>query len=134
MATQNLILAQNIFVSIWNLNTLTAQNYLKVSQSQAFKLVYKLYITSISETHLDSLISKDDNVLSTEGYSLIMADYLSNTKRGDVCISYSEKTSVTPINNIYVKSSLEKKKGFVFTLYRSPSQNQGEFEHFYVSL
>ena len=102
MATQNLILAQNIFVSIWNPNILTGQNYLKVSQSQAFKLVYKLYITSISETHLDSLILKDDNVLSIEGYSLIRADYLSNTKRGSVCISCSEKTSVTPINNIYL--------------------------------
>ena len=27
-----------------------------------------------------------------------------------------------------------KKKGYVITLYRSPSQNQGEFEHFLLSL
>ena len=27
-----------------------------------------------------------------------------------------------------------KKNGYVITLYRSPSQNQGEFEHFLLSL
>ena len=29
---------------------------------------------------------------------------------------------------------IRKKKGYVITLYRSPSQNQGEFEHFVLSL
>ena len=53
----------------WNLNSLTAHNYLKVSQLQAFHLVYKFLC--ISETHLDSSVSKDDNALSIEGYSMI---------------------------------------------------------------
>ena len=50
-----------------NLNSLTAHNYLKFSQLQAFDLVQKLDILCISETHLDSSVSKDDNALLIEG-------------------------------------------------------------------
>ena len=47
----------------WNLNSLTAHNYLKVSQLQAFNLVHKFDIICILKTHLDSSISKDNNAL-----------------------------------------------------------------------
>ena len=67
-------------ISHWNLNSLTAHNYLKVSQLQAFNLVHKFDILCISETHLDSSILKDDSTLLIEGYSIIRADHLSNTK------------------------------------------------------
>ena len=35
----------------WNLNSLTARNYLKVSQLQALNLVHKFDILCISEIH-----------------------------------------------------------------------------------
>ena len=122
----------------WNLNSLTAHNYLKVSQLQAFHLVYKFLC--ISETHLDSSVSKDDNALSIEGYSITRPDHPSNTKRGGVCIYYNDKISVRQMSNIHLPECLAceivigKKKGYVVTLYRSPSQNQSEFEHFLLSL
>ena len=122
----------------WNLNSLTAHNYLKVSQLQAFHLVYKFLC--ISETHLDSSVSKDDNALSIEGYSIIRTDHLSNTNRGGVCIYYNDKISVRQMSNINLPECLAceivigKKKGYVITLYRSPSQNQSEFEYFLLSL
>ena len=125
-------------ISHWNLNSLTAHNYLKVSQLQAFHLVYKFLC--ISETHLDSSVSKDDNALSIEGYSIIQADHPSNAKRGGVCIYYNDKISVRQISNINLLEYLAcefvigKKKGYVVTLYHSPSQNQSEFEHFLLSL
>ena len=50
----------------WNVNSLTAHNYLKVSQLQAFNLVHKFDILCISEIHLDSSVSKDDTALSIE--------------------------------------------------------------------
>ena len=78
----------------WNLNSLIAHNYLKISQLQAFNLVHKFDILCILETHLDSSVSKDDNGLSIEGSSLIRADHPSNTKRGGVCIYYNNKISV----------------------------------------
>ena len=114
----------------WNLNSLTAHNYLKVSQLQAFNLVHKFDILCISETHLDSSILKDDNALSIEGYSIIRADHPSNTKRGGVSIYYNGKISVRQMSNTNLPECLEckivirKKKGYVITLHRSPSQNQ----------
>ena len=122
----------------WNLNSLTAHNYLKVSQLQAFHLVYKFLC--ISETHLDSSVSKDDNALSIEGYSITRPDHPSNTKRGGVCIYYNDKISVRQMSNINLpeylacESVIGKKKAYVITLYRSPSQNQSEFEHLLLSL
>ena len=113
---------------------------MKVSQLQAFYLVHKFDISCISETHLDSSVSKDNNALSIEGYSIIRADHPSNTKRAGVCIYYNDKVSVRQMSNISLPDCLAceivigKKKGHVITLHRSPSQNQGEFEHFLLSL
>ena len=113
---------------------------MKISQLQAFNLVHKFDILCILETHLDSSVSKDDNGSSIEGYSLIRADHPSNTKRGGVCIYYNDKISVRQMSNISLpeclacKIAIGKKKGYVITLYRSASQNQGEFEHFLLSL
>ena len=124
----------------WNLNSLTAHNYLKVSQLQAYNLVHEFDILFISETHLDSSVSKGDNALSIEGYSVIQADHSSNTKRGGVCIYYNDKISVRQKSNISLPECLAckivigKKKGYVITLYHSPSQNQGEFQHFLLSI
>ena len=72
----------------WNLNNLTAHNYSKVSQLEAFNLVHKFDILCILETRLDSSVSKDGNALSIEGYSVIPVDHPSNTKRGGVSIMH----------------------------------------------
>ena len=75
-----------------------------------------------------------------EGYSIVRADHPSNTKRGGVCIYYHDKTSVWQMSNINLPeylacdSVIGKPKGCVITLYRSPSQNQSEFEHLLLSL
>ena len=117
MVTESLILDQNTFLS------------LKVSQLQAFNLVHKFDILFILETHLDSSISKDGNALSIEGYSIIRADHSSNTKRGGASIYYNDKTSARQMNNVNLPEYLVceivigKKKGYVITLYCSPSQN-----------
>ena len=84
----------------WNLNGLTVHNFLKVFQLQDFNLVHKIDIICISETHIDSSVSKDDNALSIEGYSIIQAHHSSNTKKGDVCIYYNDKISIRQMSNI----------------------------------
>ena len=74
--------------------------------------------------------------MSVEGYSIIRADHPSNTKRGGVCICYKDNISVRQISNINLLECLayeiviEKRKGYMITLYRSQCQNQSEFEHF----
>ena len=113
---------------------------MKVSQIQAFNLVHKFDILCISETHLDFSVSKDDNALSIEGYSILRADNPSNAKSGGVCIYYNDKISVKQMSKIILPECLAskivigKKKRYVITLYRSPSQNQSEFEHFLLFL
>ena len=113
---------------------------MKVSELQAFNLVHKFDIICIPKTHPDSSISKDYNAFSIAGYSMIRADHPSNTKRGGVCIYYNEKVSGRQMNNINLPECLEcesfigKKKGYVITLYLSPSQSQGEFENFLLPL
>ena len=103
-------------------------------------MVHKFGILCISETHIDSSVSKDDNASSIEGYSIIRADHPSNTTRGDVCIYYNDKISVRQMSNENLPESLAckivigKRKRYVITLYRSPSQNRSEFEYFLLSL
>ena len=52
--------------------------------------VNDLDIVCLSETFLDSSIPIDDNRLSIPGYSVMRADYPSNTKRDGVCSYYKE--------------------------------------------
>ena len=53
---------------------------------------------------------------------------------------YNDKISVMKMSNINLPECLAceivtgKKKGYVITLYHSPSQNQNEFEHLLLSL
>ena len=63
----------------WNLNSLTAHNYLKVSLLRAYVAIKKFNVVCLSETYLDSL-SDDDN-LNIPGYNVIRADHPSNTKK-----------------------------------------------------
>ena len=86
------------------------------------------------------MVSKIGNALFIEGYSIIQTDHPSNTKRGVVCIYYNDKISVMQMSNINLPECLAfefvigKRKGYVITLYRSPSQNQSESEQFLLSL
>ena len=56
----------------------------KVSLLSVFISVHKLYIICLSETHLNSETSPDDDNLEIPGYNNIRKDHPSNTKRGGV--------------------------------------------------
>ena len=69
-------------------------------------------------------------------YKLVRADHPSNTKRGGVCAYFKESLSVKTINTIYLNEclvfeiTLQNKRGYVVSLYRSPSQSPDEFDEF----
>ena len=64
----------------WNLNSISAHNYVKV---------FLLFdIICISETYLDSSTPSDDSNLEISGYTLVCSDHHSNNKREGVCIYY----------------------------------------------
>ena len=70
----------------WNLNSISARNYIKLSFLKASISTHKFDVICISEAYLDSDTTDDDGNLKIEGYNLIRPDHPSNTKRGGVCI------------------------------------------------
>ena len=103
---------------------------------KVFNATEKFYIICLSKSYLDSTISSDDNGLSLDGYNLIRADHPKNIKQGGVCIYYRETLPVKTVQINYLHERLvcevnyKNKKIFIITLYRSPSQNDNEFDEF----
>ena len=77
---------QSFSICHWNLNSISAHNYKKISRLRAYTSIHKFEVICISETYLDSDTSDDDDNLKIAGYNLIRADHPANTKRGGVCI------------------------------------------------
>ena len=80
----------------WNLNGLKAHDSIKISLLQAHMTQHNYEITCQSETFLNSSIQSDDHRLTIDGYNLIRADHLSDSKKGGVCIY------LFVINSIYL--------------------------------
>ena len=122
----------------WNLNSITAHNFSKLTQLKPYISTYKYDFICLSETFLDS--STPDNLADIQGYNLVRTDHPDNTKRSGVCIYYKESLPVRVINLPYFKGALllemsfNKKKVIVSVIYRSPSQNNNQFELFLSKL
>ena len=85
----------------WNLNSLPAHNFLKLSSFEAYNSIHKHDIICFSETFLDSTVSVDDPVLSLNNYKLVRSDHPSNSKREVfVCILKSHYLFVFWMFNI----------------------------------
>ena len=118
----------------WNLNSLSAYNFAKLTQLKVYSSIYKHDFICLSQTYLDSATTK--NLLQIEGYNIVRADHLNNVKRDGVCIYYKESLPVRGINLPYFNEALllemshNKKKVIVSVIYRSPSQNNDEFDLF----
>ena len=127
----------SLSVCHWNLNSLSAHNFSKLTQLKAYNAIYKHDFICLSETYLDSSIP--DNVLDIEGYRLVRADHPNNIKRGGVCIYYKESLPVRVINIPYINEALvlemnyNNKKVIISVIYRSPSQSTDEFESFLLN-
>ena len=111
---------KSLLVCHWNLNSLSAHNFSKLTQLKA-------YIICLSETCLDSTIP--ESLLEIDGYNLVRPDHPNNVKRGGVCVYYKELLPVRDISLPYFKEALflemtdNNKKIIVSVIYRSPSQN-----------
>ena len=66
----------------WNLNSISAHMFTKISFLSAYISVHK--IICLSETYLNSEIVSDDKNLEKPGYNLVREDHPSNSKRGGV--------------------------------------------------
>ena len=64
----------------WNLNSMSAHNFIKLSLLRADISVNKIDIICLSETYLDSSISSDNDNLELPGCNLVRADNPTNAK------------------------------------------------------
>ena len=65
----------------WNLNGLSAHNFVKVSVLQARVVTHDHDTVCLSETFFDSSISNNDERNRIEGYNLLREDHPNNKKR-----------------------------------------------------
>ena len=76
----------NISICHWNLNSISAHNYIKLFLLKAYIAIHKFDIICLSELYLDSGATSLDENVAVSGYNLIRSDHSSNNKRGGVCI------------------------------------------------
>ena len=75
------------------------------------------------------------------GYSLLRADYPSNSKRGGICLYFKEHLQLVRRNDLSILQEclvteiiVDNEKYFFTCLYRSPNQNHEELENFSFNL
>ena len=124
----------------WNLNSISAHNYVKLSLLSAYLSFHNFDIICLSETYLNSSNSPDDETLEISGYNLVRSDHPLNSKRGGVCIYYKNYLPLRIISVNYLSECINfeimignKICNFI-TLYRSPSPNQDDFQAFIDNL
>ena len=120
----------------WNLNSITAYNYNKLSLLTAYNLVHSFDIIYLSETYLNSETPPNNTRLELRGYNLFCSDNPSNNKTGGVCIYYKSTLPLRILNIsnldefIDFEVSIANKICHFIQLYSSPSQKQDEFQVF----
>ena len=126
--------AQTLAVCHWNLNSICAHNFTKLSLLRAYLSAHKFDIICLSETYLDSSI--DDPSLEISGYYLLSSDHPSNKKCGGICIYYKDflplkVTGVRLLEEcIFFDLIISNKICSFVALYRSPSQSPDDFATF----
>ena len=114
----------------WNLNSICAHNFTRVSLIEAYNSVYNYDLIGIVETHLDSTV--DESKLDLTGYSFLKSNHPNNVRRGGVGLymkdSFPAKSRpdlATLPECIVCEVQLDKKKYFFVILYRSPRLSPG---------
>ena len=90
----------------WDLNSIIAHGYAKVSLLKAYITARKMNIICLSETYFDSSIQPDNDNLEIPGYSLVRYDHPSNNKRGGVCIYYKASLPLRVINICFLQECI----------------------------
>ena len=121
------------------MNSLTAYNFEKVILLEAYDTLDKFDINCLLESFLDSSIVTENSNLKINGYKMVRADHSNNIERG-VFAHITKSLPVRNFSNSYLSEyltlevTINNKKGYVITLYRSPSQTPDEFDSFISNL
>ena len=130
----------SISIYHWNLNSISAYNYIELFLLKAYVAIHKFNIICLSETYLDSTTSSDDDNLAILEYNLMRSDHPSNNKHGGVCICYKNFLPLRVLSIEYLQECINFELNIVgkicnfISLNRSPSQSQDEYEKFIDNL
>ena len=112
----------------WNLNSIVAHNFSKLSLPKAYHIHYKFDMICLSESFLESSIPPNDERLYIKGYNLVRADNSSDSKKDDVGIYYNKLLAARLVEVKSLKEcvifhvSIKSEKRYVVSLYRWLSQ------------
>ena len=130
----------NFLICYWNLNSITARNFAKVNLLQAYNAIHDFDMICMSQSYLDLSVSFDNDNLYVKDYKLVRADHPGNVKSGGVWVYFKESLPVSCLPNPYLKEclifevSINNKRGYVVSIYRSPSQTSDDFNSFTTNL
>ena len=99
---------QCFLICHFNLNSIAAYSYAKLSFLTAYNLIHSFDIICLSETYLNSETPPNDTSLELPGYNLFRSDHPFNNKRG--CVYIYDKSPIPlritkPVNSICSYSS-----------------------------
>ena len=84
----------NFSTAQWNLNSIAAKNFVKLSQLEAYNTLHGYDLICFSETWLDSTTSIDSNDLCLKGYNLHRVDDPDSVTKRGFCVCYEETLAV----------------------------------------
>ena len=105
---------QGFSICHWNLNSIAAHNFSKISLLRAYNAIHNYDIICLSETYLNHDTLSDSDNLKIPGYELIRVDHPSKQKRGGICMYHKEFLPIR-VNNI---SCLKESLNFSLSVYR----------------
>ena len=119
---------QSFSIYHWNVNSVSAHNFRKVSLLRDYISIHKFDVICISETVVNSDTAFDDDNLKIEGYNIVKSDHPSNSRRGGVCIYNNQSLAVKILDIKYLQEYIvfqvliaNKLWNFI-SLYRSTNQ------------
>ena len=104
---------QSFSICHWNLNSIAAHYFFKISLLRAYNAVNNCNIICLSETYLNHNTLFDSENLKIRGYGLIRVDHPSSQKRGGICIYHKDFLPIK-VNNI---SCLKERLNFSLSVY-----------------
>ena len=121
-----------------NLTSITAYDFLRVSLIEAHNFIHNYDLIGIAETHRDDSINQER--LALKEYEFITCNHPLNVIRGGVGLYIKDSLPkkqrpdiATLPESIVCELHIDRTKYFFVLMYRSPSQNQQEFDNFMIN-
>ena len=127
---------QSFSICHWNINSVFAGNFSKISLLRTYISIHTFDVICISGTFLNSDTVFDDNNLKTERYNIVRSDHPSKSRQGGVCIYYNQSLALKILDIKYLQECtvfqvlIANKLCNFISLYGSPSQATDIFDQF----